>query len=72
MAAPAGDLETLGACPSKLLTWRFSRDFPPSIEPRHIMPTNRAYLRELSTVLPVYPGVERLCREEGRTQPHVE
>ncbi len=72
MAAPAGDLETLGDCPLKLLTCAESGDFTPSTEPRHIMPTLRAYLAELSTVLPVYPGVEWLCHDEGRTQPYVE
>ena len=72
MAASTGDMETLGDCRSKLLTCAESGDFLPTTEPRHIMPLQIDVLGELSTVLPVYPGVELLCVDEGRTQPHVE
>jgi hypothetical protein len=72
MAAPAGYMETLGESRSKLLTCAESGDFLPTIEPRHIMPIYKTFLGELSTVLPVYPGVEWLWLDEVRTQPHVE
>ncbi len=72
MAASAGDMATLGDCRSKLLTCAESGDFLPATEPRHIMPIYKASLGELSTVLPVYPGVELLYLYASRTQPHVE
>jgi hypothetical protein len=72
MAALTGNMETLGGGRSKLLTCPESGDFLPTTEPRHIMPIYKAFLGELSTVLPVYPGVELLCLDEVRTQPHVE
>ena len=72
MAASTGDMETLGTCRPKLLTCPESGDILPTTEPRHIMPIYKTFLAELSTVLPVYPGVELLCLEESRTQPHVE
>ncbi len=59
MAASAGDLETLGDYREKLLTCAKSGDYLPTTEPRHIMQTYRAFFGELSTVLPVYPGVRQ-------------
>jgi hypothetical protein len=56
----------------KLLPCPAESSIQPAFEPCHIMHSYKASFRELSPVLPVYPGVEWLCLDNRRTQLHVE
>ena len=45
---------------------------PRAAELIHRMSLNRAFLRELSTIRSVYPGVDRLCFDAIGAYAHVE
>lgn len=76
MAALAGGLATLGRSQLKLLPCVgrlvIADGLLTAMELIHRMSLNSVFFRELSTIRPVYPGVEWLCFDASGAFAHVE
>ena len=72
MAAPAGNLETLGRGLLKLLPCVAREAAMTAAELIHRMHSNTAIFRELSTSGRVYPGVGQWCFGDGGSYTNVE